>query len=257
MKIQFIGCGNMWESILQSLLQNSFSSNDIYVNTHSSVGTNELKEKYWVHAWINLQANIIILAVKPQNLKDIDLWGFSDGVLCISILAGISTHNILSKLPSNQVIRCMPNLPIKAGKGVLGFYKTPEVSNIQTKIFIDMFQASSELIEVENEDKIDVITALSGSGPAYFYYLTELLKNKAILFWLNETQAQLLANATFQGSAHLLEQFDGTLETLRGNITSKWGTTQAAIETFESNQFDQKFYEWIDNAYQRAKDLNK
>jgi len=125
--------------------------------------------------------------------------------------------------------------------------------------FIEIFSKNSKLIKCETEDKIDKITALSGSWPAYYYFITEILQQKAMEFWFSKIESEIIANNTFIWASELLEKSSRgnswITSTLRKNITSKWGTTQKAIETFEKNGLQEKFIEWIEEAYKRAKNL--
>lgn len=257
MKIQFIWCWKMWEIILSSVLNNWVESKDIYVSTKTEKTQNLLGEEYDVQIWINKKADIIILGIKPQQFSEIDFEGFSGNSLIISIMAWVSNETIHSKTQNNNILKCMPNTSMSIWEWVVWYYKSKWIDESKIDFFINTFEKIWTLIEVDSEDKIDKITALSGSWPAYFYYITEILKKKALEFWFSEKESIIIADNTFIWSAKLLEQSLLTVEELRSNITSKWWTTQKAIESFEENWLDNIFKKWINSAYERAKDLNK
>lgn len=142
-------------------------------------------------------------------------------------------------------------------KWVIWYFVNLSVNKNYINYFLKIFFKTSYLINFKTEDKIDKITALSGSWPAYFYYITEILKQKAIDFGFLEKESEIIANNTFIWASNLLEYSWENVEILRKNITSKWWTTEKAIETFEKNFLGEKFIEWIDWAYKRAKELGK
>ena len=257
MEIQFIWCGKMWSIVLENLLQSWINSNTIYVKTNSSNSENILSKKYNINSWINNLSKIVFICVKPTHFNEIDLSMFWEKTLFISIMAWISINIIFSKIKSKKIIRCMPNTPMSVWKWVIWYFCTNDVNNNDNIFFEKIFSISWKIIELRNEDEIDKITALSWSWPAYFFYMTEIIKNKALEFWFSEIDSTIIANNTFMWAANLLDKSNlNTLE-LRKNITSKWWTTQKAIETFEKNNFNLNIYDAIESAYIKAKELNK
>ena len=256
MKIQFIWCWNMWEIILQSIISIWIDIWNITVKTKSEEKENILKEKYNINIWINSNTDILILAIKPKQFHDLDLSIFSKDLLVISIMAWISINNIREKIKSEKIIRTMPNTPMSIWSWVIWYIKTTEVIEKESDFFTKTFKKTWILIECNNEDQVDKITALSWSWPAYYYYFTEIIKDKAIEMWFNEDMAREISNNTFIWAAKLLENSNLNPEELRNNITSPWGTTQKAIETFKSNWFIKSTTDAIDNAYKKAKELN-
>ena len=140
----------------------------------------------------------------------------------------------------------MPNLPLQIQAGLTGWIATPEVEKGPIQ---EIFQTFGQEIEVENESDLDKITALSGSGPAYFFHLTELLQSKAESFGFTSAQAEKIANQTLIGAAKLLESSDKTAKEFREAVTSKGGTTEAALDILNFNAA-------IDAAEQKSKELN-
>ena len=273
MKIQFIWCGKMWEVILQNLLKIEKSEN-IFIETKTEVSKKNLQKKYWVNIWINKNAEIIFLLIKPQQFEKINFEIFWENKIYFSFMAGINVEKISKKTKSTNLIRAMPNTPMLVWKWVIWYF----VNNYSTEVlvgknavlnskdvallhlyyldyFIKIFSKNSKLIKCETEDKIDKITALSGSWPAYYYFITEVLQQKGIEFWFSETEAEIIANNTFIWASKLLEKSWEKVKKLRKNITSKWGTTEKAISIFEENGLWKKFIEWIDGAYERAKNI--
>ncbi len=252
MKIQFFGCWNMWEIILKSVLKSGISSNHIFIKTKTKEKEDKLMEKYKVNIWIDLDTDIIILAIKPKNFNEVNLSKFKKDVLIISIMAWICVN----KINFDKIIRIMPNTPLLANKWVIGFYRTKGVNLDELNLFKNIFEKNWILIEAHNEIEIDKITALSWSWPAYYYYLTEIIENKAISMWFSKQNAKLLVYNTFIWAAYLLENNDIDVNTLRKNITSPWWTTEEAIKTLKNNNYEQLINTAIDNAYNKTKYLN-
>jgi pyrroline-5-carboxylate reductase len=254
MQIQFIWCGKMWEVILQNLLEIEKSEN-IYIETKTLVTKNNLKLKYWVNIWINKNAEITFLLMKPQQFSEMDFEKFWKNNVVFSFMAWVKVENISKKIATNEVIRAMPNTPMLVWKWVIWYFYKNILDKNYINYFESIFKKSSKLIKCETEDKIDKITALSGSWPAYYYFITEILQQKAIEFWFSEIESEVIANNTFIWASELLEKSWKKIEILRKDITSKWGTTEKAIKTFKENSLGEKFMEWIEGAYNRAKNI--
>ncbi len=280
MKIQFIWCGKMWEVILQNLLEVEKKEN-IWIETKTDISKNNLAKKYWVNVWINKKSKIIFLLVKPQQFKKLDFEKFWENKIIFSFMAGVNVKKISEKLKTKKIIRAMPNTPMLVWKWVVWYFVNMYIEdainghlykddidvknkkyvfskhlyNDYKNYFRKIFSKNSSLIKCETEDKIDKITALSGSGPAYYYFITEILKQKAVEFWFTKEESEEIANNTFIWASELLKKSWEKVEILRKNITSEWWTTQKALETFEKNWFWEKFKEGIEEAYKRARTL--
>lgn len=252
MKIQIFGSWNMWEIVLNSFLKSNVSNKDIFVKTKTRETEEKIEKKYKINIWINYKSEIIILAIKPNQFKELDLSKFQKNVLIMSLMVWISTKNI----NFNKIIRIMPNTPMLVNKWVIWFFSTKKVSQTELKFFKNIFEKAWVLIELKNEDEINKITALSWSWPAYYYLFTEIIEDKAKSMWFSEENAKLIAYNTFIWAANLLESSNEEIRKLREKITSPWWTTQEAIVTLKNNNFEQSLYEAIDNAYYKAKKLN-
>lgn len=206
-----------------------------------------------------LWSNFFIIAVKPQDFEELAQSIFSDlrDKVAISIMAGVSIKRILKSLKIKKVVRVMPNLPLKVGKAFSGWICTKNISKEEKIVIKEILKLLGEEIEVDDEEKIDAITALSGSGPAYFYYLAEMIFNSALKYGFSLVEAKKIAKNTFIGSAYLAEKMDEDVKTLREKVTSKSGTTEAALKKLKEKKFDKIFNEAVFAAYKRAKELNK
>ncbi len=256
MQIQLIWCWNMWEIILQSIISSWYNTKDIFIKTKTDEKELYLKNLYSINTWLNSESDILILATKPKQFHELDLNIFKKDILVISIMAWISIDKIRSKINSNKIIRTMPNTPMSVWEWVIWYIKTNNVTNNELEFFTSTFSKNWKLIECKNEDEIDKITALSWSWPAYFYYFTEIIRQKAMEMWFTEELATIISNNTFIWASKLLEKSNITVEQLRLNITSPWGTTEKAIETFKSNWFKNNICEAISDAYNKATQLN-
>lgn len=252
MKIQFFGCWNMWEIILKSILDSNISPKNIFIKTKTQEKQDKLTKKYKVNSKINYDCDMVILAIKPNQLREINLNQFWKNTLIISIMAWVWTKNI----KFDKIIRIMPNTPMQVNKWVIWFFSTKNVNKKELSIFKKIFEKNWVLIQTQNEDDIDKITALSWSWPAYYYLFTEIIENKATKMWFSKEKAKLLAYNTFIWAASLLEKSNISVKKLRKNITSPWWTTQEAIDTLKNNNFNNCLNEAIESAYKKAKFLN-
>lgn len=244
-KICVIGLGNMGQAVFDLLRKKKFNVSGV--------------DKTKIVNGGRKNAQIFIIAVKPQDFEAL-AGNLKDEVkknLIISIMAGISIKKIITKLGAKNVVRVMPNLPLKIGKAFLGWIASKSVGR-QDKSFISKILGSlGEEVEMENESQIDAVTALSGSGPAYFYFLTELVEKAALKYGFSKKTAEKIAKSTFLGSAFLMDACGFSAKDLRAKVTSKKGTTEAAINTLLKKKFDKIFGSAVDAAYKRAKQLNK
>ncbi len=244
-KICIIGLGNMGRAML-SLLNDRGEFDAKGCDKNDDIN-NTTKE-----------ADIVIIAVKPQSFREVcDVINIDlKNKLIISIMAGVSVEKIKNELEVDKVVRVMPNLPLKVGRGFSGWYCNSDVSDDEKELVRGILQTFGEEIEVDTEEKIDQITALSGSGPAYFYFLAELIEKAAVDYGFSQEEAKKIAKNTYVGSAELFAKENISPEELRAKITSKGGTTQAALEYLQNNGFDKIFSGGIDAAKKRAKELN-
>ena len=257
MQIQFFGCGNMGQVMLQAFVTAKYKQSDIRVSERDSEKIKNLKKKYTVNFGITPEADIVILAVKPQQIGDINFSVFVKKPLIFSIMAGVTIKKLQQISKSTSIIRAIPNLPISVSKWVMWYLQNKKIDAKKMGILKKVFAPLCHMIEVKNEDQIEKITALSWSWPAYFYYLTELIQQQAEKFGFTSEQAEMIAKHTYIGSAKLLETSWLAVSQLKKNVTSKWWTTEAALETMKKKWMDKAVQAGIIAAYKRAKKLSK
>jgi len=203
--------------------------------------------------------NYLLLAIKPQmfgKLTPAIAKELSEDVLIISILAGTSLASLQDIFKTQSLIRAMPNTPAAIGKGITAYTKGPNVSAAQTKMTETLLAAGGKVHHVANEHLIDVVTAVSGSGPAYVFHMVEALEAAAVKIGLPEDLAPDFARQTIIGAAGLLETSDETASTLRQNVTSPNGTTQAALDVLMGLEgLPLLMRETVQAALRRAKEL--
>ena len=206
--------------------------------------------------------NIIFLAVKPQQMNEtVKVFSRIDfsNTLFISIAAGLSFEWFQSKFKKNiKLVRAMPNLPASVGFGVTGFCKTNNVNEIDLQDVQELLNAFGKAIYLENETSIDIVTAISGSGPAYVFYFVEVLSKIGINLGLSERDSKVLAMETIVGSARLLEISNIDPKVLKENVTSPGGTTEAGLEILASSDYglSNLLEKTVIAAKKRASDLN-
>lgn len=203
---------------------------------------------------------VVLLAIKPQMFVALE----SDLVrlvpasaLIISIMAGTSLKRLQSAFPSNPVLRAMPNTPAAIGAGITAFTADGRVSDTQKKCAQDLLSAGGLVYEIEEEPMIDIVTAVSGSGPAYVFYMVEALQAAAIKAGLPEDIAPQFARQTIIGAGALLQASPDSAADLRRSVTSPNGTTQAALDVLMSDQgLPLLMREAVKAALKRAKELS-
>ena len=260
--IGLIGVGVMGSSIIKSLLMKSITSDQICIADKSPDKLDQLKSQYQVEvkeiAAIGKGCNVIFLAVKPQDLADVlnELkQTIQPETVVISIAAGKTIKFIEDQLQTNNpVIRAMPNTPAQIGKGISAIAAGAKVSNDELKIATELFLTTGEVVVV-TEDKIDAVTALSGSGPAYFFYFIEAMVKAGVELGLTDEIASKLAIETISGSAAMLKESNLDAATLRKNVTSPKGTTAAALEVFSNSDLENIILKAMSAAKNRAQEL--
>ena len=240
----------------------SITSDQICIADKSPEKLEQLKSQYQVEVKeigaIGKSCNVIFLAVKPQDLADVlnELkQTIQPETLVISIAAGKTIKFIEDQLQSNNsVIRAMPNTPAQIGKGISAIAAGTKVSGDELKIATELFSTTGEVVVV-TEDKIDAVTALSGSGPAYFFYFIEAMVKAGVELGLTDEIATKLAIETISGSAAMLKESNLDAATLRKNVTSPKGTTAAALEVFTNNDLENIILKAMSAAKNRAQEL--
>lgn len=235
MQISFIGGGNMARAMIGGLKNHHFKTSDILVIEPDVEKRTLLNSELGVQVTDNIDeirySDVIVLAVKPQQLKDVCL-KISQLVrqqLVISIAAGVKSTHIASWLPNAAVVRVMPNTPAQIQAGVSALYAMPNVNVAQREQATTILAAVGATLWLEDEAKMDAVTAISGSGPAYVFYLIEALQEAAVDLGLTLDEARLLALQTFAGASLLAAHSSDDVQTLRSQVTSKGGTTEQGI----------------------------
>ena len=263
-EIAFIGSGNMAISILSGLVEEGYDQSKLRISDPDA-GQRHRAEEFGIGLFEDNNecikgAELILICVKPQIVKKVcrELTS-SREQLVISIAAGITTKALSDWLPRKQsIIRCMPNTPALIQEGITGLYAN-QYSTLEQKENAEQLLGSVGLtLWVTDENKLDVITAISGSGPAYFFYLMEQMVIAGIELGITENEALELTLQTALGAARLAgrEQQD-TPKLLREKVTSPGGTTQSALQTFEDHGLDEAFKLGIKNAFIRSKELSQ
>ncbi len=262
MKLGFIGGGNMAQALMVGLKSQKFTMQDITVIELESNKREALEQTFGVNASDNLikiqPCEVIVLAIKPQQLPVLakTLAPLLTTQLVISIAAGIRLADLSRWLGNyNTIIRAMPNTPAQIQAGVTGLYAMPSVNEAQIALADQVLSAAGSTLWLDSEDKLDAITAISGSGPAYVFYFIEALHEAALELGLNETQAKQLSIATFKGASLLADASTTPIATLREQVTSKGGTTEQGLLSLQNSQVKQAIKLAAQKACERAKTL--
>ncbi len=256
--ISFIGYGNMAKAIAKGLMQNNQ-----YQLVAASPSLSECVLETITTTASNLKASegadIIILAVKPYQMAEVlqeirPVLG--QNTLLISVAAGVSLKSLANNTSAKQaIIRCMPNTPSAVGEGMSALIGNRYVSDIQKQQAENIFQSVGLVQWLDDEQQMHLVTALSGSGPAYVFRIMEAMITAASELGLPEPMAEKLCRQTFKGALKLLETSSLNLEQLRQSVTSPNGTTAAALETLGKEQLDKVLLKTIDAARIRSIEL--
>lgn len=263
MKIGILGGGTMGEIIVRALLHKEvFRPAEIAVAELLAERRQvfEPLEVEVVREGIDLLAgcDLLMICVKPQYAVAAmaPLRGkLQPGTLVVSIMAGVDIPFIAERLDHPLVVHSMPNLPARIGRGVTVWCAAPEVPDGARLMARMVFQAMGSEVEVEQEDQVDAATAVSGTGPAYIFYIAENLMEAALGFGFDERQALKLVRQTFSGAMDLWAETGESPVALRHKVTSKGGTTHAAVTYFQQRDIAGIFRAGVHRAYQRAKEL--
>lgn len=265
-KVGFIGAGNMAASILGGLIQSGLPAECIFVSNPSAGKLDALKEKYptlnTTHDNVEVADNVdyLLLAVKPQKIslacddfKDMDL----SKKCAISVAAGVTCDTLTNLLGNDTpVVRSMPNTPSLIGYGATGLFANDNVTAEQREATSAIFEAVGKSIWVDDENLMDVVTAVSGSGPAHYFLYMESVVQGGIELGLPEETARELAAQTALGAAAMVQQ-NGDMEIgqLRRNVTSPGGTTAAALDTLNQHQLPEIVKKALEASVKRGKEL--
>lgn len=266
MNILIVGAGNMGSTYTSSFLNNHLLTKEqLYILEHSEEKTADLRRAGYINAyhqpgeWIQ-NMELIFLAIKPQDAEDffntIRTYLKPDHLL-ISIMAGISIDKIKNWVPTTKIIRAMPNLPAQIGMGMTGFTADASVDKKDLFIVQNLINTTGKSLYFEDEAKLDAVTAISGSGPAYVFYFMQAMMEAAQQMGFNQSEAELLVEQTFMGAIHLENRSQASCQEWIQRVSSKGGTTEAAITEFENLTLDKHIKSGLEQALKRSIDLGK
>ena len=260
--IAFIGGGNMASAIIGGLIHQGHQAQQIEVVEPWADARAALHKNYGIVAQAEAgpalqRAHIVVWAVKPQTFKDAaaQAKGHTQDALHLSVAAGIRSDSIAQWLGSERIVRTMPNTPALVGKGMSALFARPAVSAAERSQVEAIMATTGEFLWVDTEKQLDAVTALSGSGPAYVFYFLEAMTRAGTGMGLTQAQAHQLAVGTFVGASELARRSDETPAVLRERVTSKGGTTYAALQSMEKDAVGAHFEAAMRAAEQRAQEL--
>lgn len=266
MKILVIGGGNMGLTYAQSFLRSHITvKEDMMILEKSAKKAEELAKKdigtvYGTPDECLKKADLIIFAVKPQDFHTLaaSLKPHVDAQqVFVSIMAGVTIQTICETLAVKKVIRAMPNLPAQIGMGMTTFTSTDEVTRIELVMVQNLINTTGKTVYVENEKFIDATTAISGSGPAYVYYFMDAMMQAAKEMGFSASEAELLVSQTFKGAVDLYNKSDLSCQEWIDRVSSKGGTTEAAVKTFKKHKVHEDIMRGARAALDRAVELGK
>lgn len=264
-KVAFIGAGSMAEAIIEGMIHQQFlNSKQIFVaNKENEVRLKELKEKYNIigttdKSKVIKDADIVIFATKPHDMESaiIDVKDLiQPNQLIISVVAGVSTEFIAARIEKEvAVIRSMPNTSAAVGYSATAITKGEFAKDEHIKVARELFNAIGTVSVVE-EEKMHIVTAISGSGPAYVYYLVEAMEKAAEEEGLDQETAKQLITQTIIGAGEMLKHSKESVPTLRASVTSPNGTTAAGIKTLGDYNFQEAVIHCVKSATKRSIEL--
>ena len=265
LKIAFIGGGNMAQALIGGLAGRLTAATNIHIVDVMPTTLTLLSERFGVTTAqaptdVLAACDVIVLAVKPQQLREVvaTIKPFLTSQLVLSIAAGIRAADISRWLGGHQaIVRTMPNTPALIGKGITGAYAMSGVTELQKESADALLRSVGETVWVTDEAQIDSVTAISGSGPAYVFYFIEAMQQAATELGLSAEQGRQLAQATFAGAAALASQSDEPVSLLRERVTSKGGTTYAALTSMEASGVKAALVKALHAAADRGRELGE
>ena len=262
--VAFIGGGNMASALIGGLLRAGCTVQDLVVIEPFEGQRAKLAQQFGVHAQPEADARlasaaIVVWAVKPQLFAQAatPCAAHIGSALQVSVMAGVRSAAVVAASGSARVVRTMPNTPALIGQGMAGLYARPEVDAAGRAAVEALFAPTGQTLWVAQEDDLDAVTALSGSGPAYVFFFIEAMVQAAIEMGLTAEQGRQLAQATFAGAAALSQQSPLSPTALREQVTSKGGTTHAAITAMQAQGVGPAFVKALHAARERAQEMGR
>lgn len=267
-EIGLIGAGNAAEGIVHGLLRNTVLLDDrIIASDRNQARRQFFADRFHIavthdNRHVAKNSFILLLAVKPQQFEAV-CRGFADLVrpdhLIVSIMAGVSTKTLEAQFPAvkARVVRAMPNLPLHVGAGMTGIHPGQHAQEADLLRAQRIFEAGGRAIVIEDEDQMDAVTAVSGSGPAYFYYFVEALTAAGEAAGLSPQQSAILAKQTCLGAARMMLESGESPKVLRQKVTSGGGTTEAALAKMQQQHVYENIHESVLMAWRRSQELGR
>ncbi|MGC4129343.1 MAG: pyrroline-5-carboxylate reductase [Bergeyella sp.] len=266
MKIAVLGAGKMGISFSKSFLKfELIKPEHLHLITRNKKRKNEILAEFpysqvsFFEEIHTLDADLVILSVKPQDfgfLAEHLPFSIPENTMVLSIMAGISIEKIQKALNHHLVVRAMPNTPTLIGMGITGYTAASGVSVNQLMNVERLMNSTGRSVYLENEDLLNAVTALSGSGPAYFYYIVNAMIKAGTDMGLEENLSKLFVKQTMLGAYHLINNSEKSLEELIKDVASKGGTTEAALQLFRENNLENILQSAILAAEKRSQELN-
>jgi pyrroline-5-carboxylate reductase len=264
--IVFIGGGNMASCLVGGTIANGFDPGDILVSEPNETSRDKLKQEFGVAVSEDNQAavanaTVVVLAVKPQIMRKVALAlapALKGQTVVVSIAAGISVESLQGWLGSSAaIIRAMPNTPSLVLVGATALFANQLATEPQKDIVFKIFQSVGYCCWVEREDQINAVIALSGSGPAYFFRILEIMQQVGQELGLSEEIARELASHTALGAAQMAKKSTSSPSELRRQVTSPGGTTERALSTFQKEGLETIFRRAMTSAVKRAEEMSE
>ena len=265
MKIAFLGGGNMASALIGGLIAKGQEPRSLSVTEMSPAARERLAAQYPIHLSTAPDAamqaaDVLVLAVKPQDMQKAlaSLGTAPRGKLVLSVAAGITLETLSRWLGGHRkIVRCMPNTPGLIGAGITGLFAPQEVTPAERQQAESILGAVGEVVWLAEERLLDPVTAVSASGPAYVFWFIEQLAASAVKLGIPKDDALKLAKHTVLGAAKLAASSSDSPETLRKNVTSKGGTTEAALNVFEQEKLAERFLRAVEAASRRGEEMGK
>ena len=263
-QIAFIGGGNMASAIIQGLVTQGHPVDQLDVVEPFAEARDRLASEFGIRAQAQpgvflASAEVVVWAVKPQIFQEAahQTQAHTRSALHLSVAAGIPSQTIARWLSTERVVRAMPNTPALIGKGITAFFARPCVQDRDRQQVENIVRSTGEFLWVDSEDKLDAVTALSGSGPAYVFYFMEAMMAAGAGMGLTPEQARQLTLSTFAGASELARRSEDPPEVLRQRVTSKGGTTFAAISSMDDSGLKAAFGQALLAARDRARTMGQ
>jgi pyrroline-5-carboxylate reductase len=260
--VAFIGGGNMASAIIGGLVRQGLAASQIEVVEPFDEARERLNAQFGLRAHATAgpslkRAGLVVWAVKPQTFREAAAQAapYTRDALHLSVAAGIRSDRIAAWVGTQRIVRSMPNTPALVGKGMTALFARAAVSDADKRAVERVIATTGELLWVDAEADLDAVTALSGSGPAYVFFFLEAMTQAGVEMGLTREQAYKLAVGTFAGASELARASDDPPEVLRQRVTSKGGTTYAAITSMEQDDMKARFVKALHAARKRAKEL--